>query len=153
MNSYLFSIFFLISVQSAADFLRRNAFGVGLERGFAVREGLGVDDPLMHPRVEHQAERIERHGRAVIVAQIGPDARQHELERLAGLPDQRQALDQRAKVGRGRVQRDQDEIGQREQIGVDGADRGRRIDEEIGGAGLARAPRIRPDRSERVRAE
>ena len=54
--------------------------------------------------------------------------------------NQRQAFDQRAQVRRRRVQRDEDEIGECEQIRVDGADRGCRVDDEIGGAGFARAP-------------
>ena len=76
------------------QFLRCQALGIDLERGLPVREGLGIDDALMHPGRQDHAQSVKGYGRAIIVAQIGANAGQDELERLAGLLDQRQAFDQ-----------------------------------------------------------
>jgi hypothetical protein len=96
-----------------------------------VGEGLCVNHTLVHPRFQHQAKRLKGKSGAFIVPEIGPHPRQDEMERLTGLFDEWQALDQGAKVSRRWIQRDQDQIGEGKQLGIDGVDRGRGVDEEI----------------------
>ena len=91
----------------------------------------------MHARREHKAKGIERHRRPIVILELGPHAGQDELEWPSGLADQRKALNQGPEVCRGWVQGNQDQIGDRKQIGVDGTNGGGRIDEEVRGARLA----------------
>jgi hypothetical protein len=57
-----------------------------------------------------------------------------KLKGRAGLLDHGQPLDQCAKIGRGRVEGDEDQIGGGKQLGVDRAHRWGSIDEQIGSA-------------------
>ncbi len=131
-------------VPQGGHFLSSHPFRLDLQGGFAMREGFRIDYALVHPGRQDQPQSFERHRRPVVVFQIGPDAGQHEAERLAGLPHQGQAFDQGAQIGGCRVERDQNQVGHRKQISVDRADGRGGIHEQISRSGLAQRPNLVP---------
>ena len=89
------------------------------------------------------AEGFKRHGGPLIVFQVGPDAGQDELKGCARSFHQRQALDQGPQVSGGGIQRNQDQVGQGKQVGIDSADGGRGVDKQIRSTGVTEGVYLR----------
>jgi hypothetical protein len=64
-------------------FMRGYATGVDFKRRLTVGETLGVNNALVHAGGQHQPEGFERHRNAVVVAEVRPHPREHEIERFA----------------------------------------------------------------------